>query len=153
MSQQSDGQPENHGQPAGRRKIPLPWLLASGGVIVVVAVVLAVTLTGGRPDMSSPMAAAQAAAAAIGDNDVDDMLEIACAEKDGDFEEDFVAVTTEPTGSPIQSAEAGEVTEADSEFTATSARIELTFANEVTKNFAVLMAEENGGWCISAISF
>ncbi|MEU4806857.1 hypothetical protein [Actinosynnema sp. NPDC023587] len=74
------GQPGGFGDPYGapRKKSPLPWILAGGGVLVIAVVaVLLLTLGGGN---GSPKDAADSFAAAMSSQDYDKLRALTCAE-------------------------------------------------------------------------
>ncbi|RKT55930.1 hypothetical protein [Saccharothrix australiensis] len=74
-------QPGGYGDPYGapRRKSPLPWLLAGGGVLVIgLVVVLVLTLGGGSN--GTPKDAADSFAAAMSSKDYDKLRSLTCAE-------------------------------------------------------------------------
>lgn len=75
------GQPGGFGDPYGappRKKSPLPWILAGGGVAVIALVVVLVLTLGGGGN-SSPQDAAESFATALSNQDYDKLRSLTCA--------------------------------------------------------------------------
>jgi hypothetical protein len=79
------GQHPQYGQPGGyppqdygRKKSPLPWILAGGGVVVIAAVVVLILVLTGGPDTSSAQGVAQAVVEAANNKDADRIAELSC---------------------------------------------------------------------------
>ena len=149
MSQQPG--PWDQQQNGPRRRSPLPWLLAGAAVAVVAAVIVLVFALTGGPDTSTPEGVVEAAAAALDDNDVDDMLRLACDRSD--LREDFteVSVGIEPSVR-IESAEVEEVTDGESG-TGAMGMIKLTYTDGSTSTPFVFLDKVNDGWCVSKLVY
>ena len=117
-----------------------------------------------QPSGGYPEAVARAAATAFedGDVDVDEMVALACQdEADAGFRDDFdrMATDTGPTGGPqgqVESAAVDQIirSEGSSGYRPSAvARIVLTYDNGSTRKPVLLMSNENGGWCVSGISY
>lgn len=128
-------------QPPQRRRSLLRWLLAGGGVAVII---LVFALTGG-PDTSSPEGVVEAAAAALGDNEVDDMLRLACDRVD--LRDDFAEVSV-----GVQSVEVEEVTDGRSG-TGAMGMIKLTYTDGSTSTPFVFLDKVNDSWCVSKLVY
>jgi hypothetical protein len=133
-------------QPPQRRRSPLLWLLVAGGGIAVASLVFALT---GGPDTSSPEGVVEAAAEALGDDDVDDLQRLACDRVDlrADFTE--VSVGSDPSAR-VQSAEAEEVVGGHSE-TGGMGMIKLTYTDGSTRSPFVFLDKVNDSWCVSKL--
>lgn len=172
--QQPYGQPGQYGQPQGygqpgyggyppKKKSPMPWLLAGGGVLVVgIAVVLIIVLTGGA-DTSSPQGVAQAAVDAYNDKDVNAIKDVACSATKAEIDKTLSSAGLNPSGDSSENVEAtaelGEVKQdgdnkatAQVKFTVTSVPDDMKeYVKEgQTATQSIGMEKENGDWCLAS---
>jgi hypothetical protein len=135
----------------------MPWILAGGGVVVIaVVVILVIALTGGA-DTSSPEGVAEAAVAAVNDEDVAALTELTCDADKSEVEDSMGSPSDlDPSLANVEvSYELGEVT-TEGEDQAT-AKITMSFSNvpEEAKEFlkdqtvSLPLRKENDNWCIA----
>jgi hypothetical protein len=141
------GQQPQYGQPGaygpqgyGKKKSPMPWILAGGGVVVIaVAVVLILVLTGGS-DSSNPRSVAEQAVKAINDRDVEAARAVDCNQGGsmGDFDINEVP-------QDLRAELTGDVTEEGDRATAP---IKMTVqGTSISGN--MILQKRDGAWCVS----
>jgi hypothetical protein len=127
-----------------RRGNPLPWILLGGGIWVVAGiVVLVVVLTGGSTP-SGPRDIAAKAAAAIGDNDVDGIRELACETDDDDLLGVF-------SRGRVESAKAGAVVDEDDDDVLI--RLEIAYDDGSTRTPKLELEKDAGDWCVDDVEY
>jgi hypothetical protein len=130
-----------------RRRSPLPWILLGGGVWVVAGiVVLIVVLSGGSPT-NGPRDVAAKAAAAIGDNDIDRLRDLACDKDDDD--DDIVGDVGMFSRGRVESARAGAVLDEDDEDVLI--RLEIDYDDGSTRSPKLEIERESGNWCVDDV--
>lgn len=130
-----------------RRRSPLPWILLGGGVWVVAGiVVLVVVLTGGSDAGSGPRDVAAKAAAAIGDNDIDRLRDLAC---DNDDDDDVIEDVGLFSRGRVESARAGAVLDEDDEDVLI--RLEIDYDDGSTRSPKLEIERESGNWCVDDV--
>jgi hypothetical protein len=138
------GQPDPYGSPYGeKKKSPMPWILAGGGVLVIgIVVVLILVLTGGS-DTSSAQGAAEKAVAAINSRDVNASKEVDC-DKSGnmgqlDMKDVPKDLKAELTGS---AKEDGDNAKAPMKMTAEGQTIQGD----------MVLRKQDGKWCVASFA-
>ncbi|WP_433273197.1 hypothetical protein ACQPZF_18410 [Actinosynnema sp. CS-041913] len=102
FAQPGYGQPGGFGDPYGapRKKSPLPWILAGGGVLVIgVVVVLLLTLGGGNGTAKD---AADSFAAAMSSKDYDKLRSLTCADDQKEIDDLKKAFDPDSIGKEIE---------------------------------------------------
>lgn len=141
-----------------RRRHPLAWILVCIGLFMAVVVTLVLVLNSG-PDTDTPAGVADAVSEAFNDNDLDELVGVACADN-LERMKDSVQELNEFGNQFAATAKVDDVTmvgdnSAVAEITLTFTRVpeEMAHVAEVGDDevLHVRLADEGGEWCVASL--